>query len=115
MATGVFANDSKIHPEVQAAIEWQLPEHSCGAQPRLRKGADYANETHETVHSDIDSYTRQRHQRKHKRWNKCMGKYRNRLIKDFGRLKGSVRHGMTQSQAETVLAKLKLIQDTLDQ
>ena len=104
---------NSVHPEVQAALDWQLPEHDCGAQPRMRKGSDYANETHETVHSDTDTYTRKRYQRKMKRWDKCMGKYRNNLIKEFGRLKDSVRHGMTPAQAELVLTKLKLIQDTL--
>ena len=101
------------HPEVQAALDWQLPDHSCGGQPTLNKGSDYTNDTHETVTSDVDHYTRQRYQRKMKRWNKCMEKYRQRLITDFGELKDSVRHGMTQQQAEIVLGKLKLIQDTL--
>ncbi len=102
------------HPAVQAALEWQLPEHNCGARPLLRKGPDYANETHETVMSDIDHYTRERHERKLKRWDKCMTRYRKALMQDFGELKDSVRHGMTQAQAEAVLSKLKLIQDTID-
>ena len=111
--TGTVAK-ADVHPEVQAALDWQLPAHSCGSQPTLTKGSDYANETHETVTSNVDHYTRERYERKLKRWNKCMDKYRKALVKDFGELKDSVRHGMTQQQAETVLTKLKLIQDTLE-
>ena len=102
------------HPAVRAALDWQLPAHACGAKPLLRKGSDYANETHETVLSDVDHYTRERHERKLKRWDKCMTRYRKALMQDFGELKDSVRHGMTQAQAEAVLSKLKLIQDTID-
>lgn len=104
----------QTHPEVQAALDWQLLANECGARPQLSKGSDYANDTQETVMSDVDHYTRGRHKRALKRWIKCEERYRRSLLKDFGRLKDSVRHGMTQAQAEIVLGKLKLIQDTIE-
>ena len=101
------------HPQVQAALDWQLPGHTCGNQPKIITGPAYTNDTHETVTSEVDHYTRSRFERKKKRWDKCIAKYNKGLIKDFGKLKDSVKHGMTQAQANQVLGKLKLIQDTI--
>ena len=104
---------SPTHPQVQAALDWQLPDHTCGNAPKIISGPAYTNDTHETVTSEVDHYTRSRFERKKKRWDKCIAKYNKGLIKDFGKLKDSVKHGMTQAQANQVLGKLKLIQDTI--
>ncbi|MEM7100083.1 MAG: hypothetical protein AAF541_17580 [Pseudomonadota bacterium] len=116
-AVGLWAvtalTHAESHPEVLAALDYQIEPHTCGERPSLRRGAEYANDTHETVMSDVDHYTRTQHNRKLKKWTRCIKRYNKILLKDFARLKDSVKHGMTQDQANTVLGKLKAIQDTV--
>ena len=105
--------EGDVHPEVQKALDWQMPSHDCGEQPFLRNVNNTTNQAEETVTSDIDHYTRKRHERKLKRWTKCYESYRSELVEDFGWLRDSAQFGMTQEQAQVVLGHMKSIQNTL--
>ena len=60
--------------------------------------------------TDVDSYTIKRYERKKKRWEKCVDQYKSKLMKDFERLKNSAQHGLTQDQADQILANMATIQ-----
>lgn len=104
---------AETHPEVQKALDYEQPESTCGDEPVLRGAKTTKDSAEDTVRSDVDHYTRKRHERKHQRWSKCNDKHRDALMDDFVRLKDSAQHGMTQEQAQIVLGHMKSIQDTL--
>ena len=106
----VFAD---VHPEVQKSLDYQLPASDCGDEPMLRGVNTFRDNAEKAAQTDVDHYTRKRHERRHKRWSKCNDKYRDGLLKDFGQLKDSAKHGMTQEQAQVVLGHMKSIQDVL--
>ena len=108
--TSAFAD---VHPEVQKSLDYQLPVSECGDEPLLRGEKTFRDKAEKAAETDIDHYTRKRHERKHKRWSKCNNKYRDVLMKDFNRLKDSAKHGMTQAQAQVVMGHMKSIQDVL--
>ena len=106
---------AEIHPEVQSALDWQLPENSCGDRPQIIGAEpdvyDPAQDT--TVRYDVDYYKLGRHERKMKRWDACITGYKEDLMNEFEVLKNCARHGLTQAQADTILGKLALIQEVL--
>ena len=115
LSWGVSANQD-IHPEVRYALEWELPPNEC-AKPRLMAqsakvvdggGSDFLEGA--GAMTDVDSYTIKRYERKKKRWEKCVDKYKSKLMKDFERLKNSAQHGLTQDQADQILANMATIQ-----
>lgn len=106
-------SSANVHPEVQEALDYQVPLSECGEEPVLRGVNTFRDTAEKAAQSDIDHYTRERHERRHKRWSTCNDKYRDVLMNDFSRLKDSARHGMTQAQAEVVLGHMKSIQDVL--
>ena len=110
LSAGVFAD---VHPEVQRSLGYQLPASDCGDEPTLRGVSTFRDNAEKAAQTDVDHYTRKRHERRHKRWSKCNDKYRDGLMKDFNRLKDSAQHGMTQEQAQVVLGHMKSIQDVL--
>jgi hypothetical protein len=65
------------------------------------------------VRWDVDSYTLNRYERKRKRWQKCVDRYKARLENDFAALKDSAQYGLTKEQADIILGKMKLIQTVL--
>ena len=109
-STSAFAD---VHPEVQKSLDYQLPASECGDEPTLRGVNTFRDSAEKASQTDVDHYTRKRHERKHKRWSKCNDKYRDVLMKDFNRLKDSAKHGMTQAQAQVVMGHMKSIQDVL--
>jgi hypothetical protein len=60
--------------------------------------------------SDVDSYTRKRQERKLARWQKCTNEYKSALLEDMEELKSSAKHGLTQTQADLILANMAAIQ-----
>ena len=108
-----LATAAETHPEVQSALDWQLPDNICGDRPEI-VGAepdvkDPAQDT--TIRYDVDYYKLERHERSMKRWNTCITGYKEDLMNDFEALKDCARHGLTQVQADTILGNLALIQE----
>lgn len=102
---------AEVHPAVQKALDYSLPELTC-EQPEIPGvGKDvYDPATGAVNRADVDSYTLGRFKRAEKRWKKCVAKYKKGLFKDFESLKASAQHGLTQSQADTIMGNMKTIQ-----
>ena len=111
------------HPEVQAALDYEIPTNTCTrprsdiatrtiTAPTQSAGSLNVFEGSNTGDvSDVDTNTRKRLERKEKRWKKCVAKYKQGLLDDMERLKASARHGLTQSQADAILSNMARIQD----
>jgi len=104
----------EVHKEVQAALDWTLPENKC-RQPKPPGRRKEVNDDQGGTRTewDADSYTVDRYERKLKRWQTCVERYKRRLSKDFENLKGSAQHGLTQPQADVILGKMKTIQSAI--
>jgi hypothetical protein len=107
---------------VQAALDYQLPENTCSKPEIVTGGTNVVAPIQDpssinvfqgsstAVVSDIDSYERGRQERKEERWRKCLAKYKEGLLNDFERLRGSAQHGLTEEQAHAILTKMALVQ-----
>ncbi|XOV88177.1 MAG: hypothetical protein ACFHX7_25000 [Pseudomonadota bacterium] len=104
------------HREVSAALNWQLPANHCEAPKLSGAERDVEDPTGSGARYryDVDSAKLARYQRQQKRWEKCIERYKAQLVKDFGKLKDSARHGLTQEQANSILAKMALIQAVVE-
>tara|TARA_Y100001934_G_C12311553_1_gene755193 strand:+ start:1104 stop:1550 length:447 start_codon:yes stop_codon:yes gene_type:complete len=102
-AVPAFAEDN-IHEEVAAALEWRLPANECSKPNNFEHPSNL-------VDGEVGSYPVERHKLKVRRWQECLETYRERLMRDFELLKGSVRHGLTHQQANQILTKMALIQE----
>ena len=110
---------AEVHEKVRAALDWELPVNEC--QKPILKGVSatsmvtstipgYTDGNSKTNSVDVDRYTLDRHERKMRRWNKCVLEYKAVLTKDFEELKNSAQYGLTQEQANNILGKMKHIQ-----
>lgn len=107
-----FAAD--IHPEVQKALDYSLPELTCSKPDLPGASKDVIDPATGAVNrADVDSYTLGRFERAEKRWKKCVTKYKKGLMQDFERLKSSASHGLTQEQANAIMANMKRIQEAV--
>ena len=110
--------------KVQAALDYQLPENACGTKPKSFEssgeaiGTPIQDSSSTSIFegsgadeiSDVDGYTRKRQERKVARWKNCTKKYKSGLLEDMEELKASAQHGLTQPQANIILANLANIQ-----
>lgn len=113
---------AKPHPAVRAALAYDVPENNCTkpkssianktvTAPTQDSGsASFFEGSNTSEVSDVDTYARARIERKEKRWKKCLAKYKDGLLDDMERLKASAQHGLTQEQANTILASMARIQ-----
>ena len=115
---------AETHPKVQAALDYQLPENTCGTKPKSfeSSGEAIGKPVQEsgalTVFegsgaeemSDVDSYTRKRQERKMARWKNCTREYKSGLLADMEALKASAQHGLTQPQANIILENMASLQ-----
>ena len=115
---------AETHSKVQAALDYQLTENTCGTKPKSFEasaeviGAPIQDSSSTSVFegagaeemSDVDSYTRKRQERKVARWKNCTKEYKRGLLIDMEELKASAQHGLTQPQANIILANLAAIQ-----
>jgi len=102
--TSSFAED-KLHEEVAAALEWELPVNEC-SKPRSIERYSLRSD------GDVDFSSFDQYKLKEKQRQKCLENYREALLTDFEFLKGSVKHGLTKQQANQILTKMALIQKT---
>ncbi len=110
---------AEIHEQVRAALDWQLPLNNC-ENPRFNRslegilahGGSISVETSSQTPTvfDVDHYQIDRYERKKKRWEICVSRYKSELLKHFEILKSSARYGLTKQQAETIVRKLAQIQ-----
>lgn len=115
---------AETHPKVQAALDYQLPENTCGTKPKSFESSGEAigtpiQDSSSTAvfegsgaeeMSDVDSYTRKRQERKMTRWKNCTREYKGGLLEDMEALKASAQHGLTQPQANIILENMASIQ-----
>ena len=115
---------AETHSKVQAALDYQLPENTCGTKPKSFEssgeaiGTPIQDSSSTSVFegsgaeemSDVDSYTRKRQERKMTRWKSCTKEYKSGLLEGMDELKASAQHGLTQPQANIILANLANIQ-----
>ena len=91
----------ELHPEVQAALDWQLPTSECAA---IRAS------------SSRDPTTEARNQKRAiKKREKCVKKYRELLVGEFGKLQSVAAHGLTKKQADVILGHMRTIQEVIQQ
>lgn len=107
---------------VQAALDYKVPENTCSKPEVVAGGANVSPPIQDASSvsifegsstasvSDVDSYERERQERKENRWNNCLAEYKNGLLNDMERLKGSAQHGLTQEQAHAIVANMALVQ-----
>lgn len=103
-----------IHKKVQAALDWTLPENKCRQpDPPGRRKEVNDDQGGTRIEWDADSYAVDRYERKEKRWQKCVERYKKRLAEEFETLKSSAQYGLTKPQADTILGKMKTIQSAI--
>ena len=103
------------HPQVSAALDWEMPTHSCGNPPKSftqNKTTNDEQGLNLTV-TDVDHYTQKRYDRKMNRWQKCIDRHITILKREFDTLKNSAQHGLNQSQAKIIMGHMKNIQTAL--
>ena len=115
---------AETRSNVQAALDYQLPENTCSAKPKSFESSgevigkpvqasgslNVFEGSGADEMSDIDSYTRKRQERKMVRWKNCTKEYKSGLLEDMEELKASAQHGLTPPQANIILANLANIQ-----
>ena len=103
---------SSLHPKIAEALAWQMPAHECGPAPKnfIQNKKTNDDTGLDLTVSDVDYYTQKRMKRKTNRWEKCIDGYKSNLKQDFGTLKDSAQYGLTQVQANQIMAKMKTIQ-----
>lgn len=104
-AAAASTGTAAVHPDVQRALDYKLPESTC-TPPTVRRKNQNPGQA-EAV------------ERKQKFYFKCVEEYQKGLFADFQFLKDSVTHGVTMPQAavikdhlETVAARIKQLQNT---
>ena len=110
-----LAIGAEVHPEVQKAMAYGLPELNCEKPELPGVSKDVIDPATGAVNrADIDSYQLGRFERAEKRWMKCLTKYKKGLMEDFGDLKESARHGLTEVQAKQILSNMADIQAAIE-
>ena len=102
--------ENDLHDNVIAALNWELPANPCSKPRLIAQSSNVVDGEGARAITDVDSYTIDRYERKERRWEKCTGNYKKKLMSDFEELKDSARHGLTQDQANQILSKMALIQ-----
>jgi len=88
---------AEVHPEVQAALDWQLQPHDC-APPTVKAS------------HDSNSGNERKYNKAKKKFEKCIDAYKAELIKEQQEMMGVAQHGITQKQAEVIMGNMKFIQ-----
>jgi hypothetical protein len=109
VAAPAFA-DEVLHSKVQAALDYELPVNICKKPKLITVSSNVTDGEGSRAQTDTDSYTIDRYARKEKRWKACVAEYKEALMGDFGELKSSAQYGLTQTQADIILAKMAFIQ-----
>lgn len=103
---------AETHKKVLAALDYDIPVYKCRKPKSLIQMTEVNNEGATSV-LDIDSYQLNRAERKQKRWQSCVARYKQALLEDFTELENSAQYGLTQDQANTILGKMADIQSVI--
>jgi len=101
---------AETHPDVQYALDWTLPAHRCEAPPASFFQPIVDSDGVPSTSRALPPSQERLMAKKKKKFDACIESYKRGLVKEFGRLKDVAKHGLTQEQASTILAKLALIQ-----
>jgi hypothetical protein len=86
---------AEVHPDVQAALDWQFPEHNCVMKKVTRSG---------------DPTTRERKMKKAvRKFKKCFSSYEEELKSEEAKLLASAEHGLSKPQAEVIAGHINRI------
>jgi hypothetical protein len=116
-------SNAETHSEVQAAMDYELPENTCVKPRRFVRTTEvlgaplpdtgavqiFQGSGADEV-TDMDSNTINRLKRKEDRWNKCVKEFKDGLLVDMEKLKASAQHGLNQDQANIILGNMAQIQ-----
>ena len=112
--SSISLSSAEIPPEVEAALNWNLPVNQC-TPPHAFLGMSLINE------EGVSNSTRKLNPgqqrmaaRKKATYDKCIIDYKNNLIMEWKILKGVPQYGVTQDQAETILARMAFIQTVIE-
>jgi hypothetical protein len=97
--TAVAAPVAPLHPEVQRALAYTVPETTC-VKPDVGLSNPSAGRF-------------ERIERAQKRYVKCLEGYQQQLFGDFVFLRDSVRHGVTQPQADAIAGNLRKVHEQI--
>ena len=94
----VLVPAQEVHPEVQAALDWQLPKNEC--KFKLKR-------------SSVASGMERKYKRAMKKYEKCIGKYLTGLAAEREKMMAVAHHGLTQAQADIIMGHMRDIQTTI--
>ena len=106
---------AETHEKVQAALDYNIPFNSCKKPKTLARIAAIIDSDGQggVAQSDVDSYTMNRLKRKQKRWQSCVKKYKQELLKDLAVLRDCAQYGLTREQPKSILGKMADIQSVV--
>ena len=99
-ATSAAPASAAVHPEVQRALEYTLPQADC-TKPQMSRGNN-------------DATAVERFQRAMKRYTGCLQAYDETLFNDLTFLHGSLAHGATKAQAEQIGTRLLAVAQAIN-
>jgi len=105
-----FFAQAETHAKVQEALDWELPVNTCKKPKMIARSSLVVDAEGEHEFTDVDSYTIERYDRKRKRWESCLGEYKEALLVDLDELEDSAQYGLTSPQADIILGKMALMQ-----
>jgi hypothetical protein len=118
-----MASIAETHSEVQAAMDYELPEYTCVKPKKFMKKTEVVGSPMQSTGSvqifqgagaeetsDMDSHTLNRLIRKEDRWGRCIIAFKDSLLADMEKLKASAQYGLNQNQADIILGNLSKIQ-----
>ena len=94
----VLVPAQEVHPEVQAALDWQLPKNEC--KFKLKR-------------SSVVSGMERKYKRAMKKYEKCIGNYLTGLAAEREKMMTVPHHGLTQAQADIIMGHMRDIQTTI--
>lgn len=105
-----FFAQAETHARVQEALDWELPVNTCKKPKMIARSSKVIDGEGDREVTDVDSYTINRYERKQKRWESCLGEYKEALLVDLNKMKDCAQYGLTRAQADIVLGKMALLQ-----
>ena len=106
-----FYSEADTHTRVQEALDWELPVNTCKKPKMVASSSNVVDSEGDREVTDVDSYTIYRYERKQKRWESCLGEYKEALLVDLERIKDCAQYGLTREQADIILGKMALMQE----
>lgn len=84
-----------VHPDVQAALDWQMPENEC--EFKIRR-------------TNVGGREDRLYKKAMKKYEKCNASYLAGLASEREELMAVAHHGLTQAQADTILTHMGVIE-----